>query len=246
MRSWILIFILLVLNACSVKVDTRVPLDYKTPKSSFDKSDYSRYQTLADNPNAFWWPRTINESNHQAMVQTLKAARELSSFKSDYLRVKLDLKKKFRQLDCDCILYDNCRNPKDPDADMKVCEETQDHISRNDERLGTLYEKLMALQESLQLAGGEWIDEPFVELNLQSATLKFNEMQIPLKLEKYPESLNLTGELILGPSSETIFRINIDLQTKQNYLDVIGSIEEQSGDNLRKGMILFQMPEILQ
>lgn len=176
MKLNIIIFTVLILSCGKSKfeeVNSIVTTEYSLAETN-EKNNFLRYSEKIDIMVAFLWPEKIEGNKAKELtVSILQKARELKN-DNDFL---LEMNEDYNSLECDEILIGEIEASAEIEA---LCYEFSD---KKDELTRFLYQKVLSIETSVKLMGGEWLANhrdfdniPTAEVDLESGLISFSAL----------------------------------------------------------------------
>ena len=178
-----ILFLLLLLTACS-KVTYReiesIPMAEQLTTGLIADSD--KYQPEIDVLVAFLWPKKIEtQIQKDAVRKIIATSRLLKNNKEAFLLRKLNLKKQYDDLFCNCALNGEC-NGSEGSMDENSCLVIEDKINQNNQTLSEFYQLVEVVKENVKVAGGEWLGTNLDLPLLPSSRFDFTNMTLQLNV----------------------------------------------------------------
>lgn len=209
---------------------------------------------------AFLWPERITTDVQRGAVRALiTASRRMQGIQEEYLKTKVELSKKWKMEECDCVLNSIC-DETPPEDSFEICSELEESVFSNERKLPTIYGILEEMKESIKVSGGEWIkthtdypERPVSTLSFAKSVIKlsvfgadesvgYSDVPFTLKRETGYDSFSTFFEDSQGRGE---WSFDLSIQRTPETLKFQGKLFLKSGSVTREGIVFWMNPIII-
>jgi hypothetical protein len=153
----ILIALFFCLSCSKTKYENVPPISDNHQQSSALNVSAQDYNPSIDIFVAFLWPEKIQAQEHKVELQKIiQLARELRIQKEIFQEIRFQLKNRYEEFDCPCILEARC-NGTETHTDENTCLDLENEIIDHDRTLTDVYALVDQIKEKIHHIGGYWI-----------------------------------------------------------------------------------------